>query len=197
MFDEPHPDRHVAALVEVVGRMNLTLITHLIAAIVAAAGAYWVQAQRYGLEIEKLKHQQTSTELTGARQAVKDLAGLQKGLNDALANFQATGQRNAAAQQGLDRSLRDLRSTTAGLRGDFAGLTERISGAAQPALAQYASTCTAVLQELADRGGRLAERGAEIARAADGHSADAALMREAWPTKTPSRPAGGTTESNP
>lgn len=177
--------------------MNLTLITHLLAAAVAAAGAYWVQVQRYGLEIEQIKHQQTSTELQGTRQAVKDMAGFQKGLNDALANFQATGQRNAAAQQDLDRSLRDLRGTTAGLRGDFAGLPERISGAAQPALAQYASTCTAVLQELADRGGRLAERGADIARAADGHSADAALIRDAWPTKNPRRPDGGTTSSTP
>lgn len=163
------------------------IYTHLIAAgaalAIGASGAWWAQAQRYGLEIEKLQHQQTSAELTGTRQAVQDMAGFQKGLNDALANFQATGRRNAAAQQDLDRSLRDLRGTTAGLRGDFAGLPERIAGAAQPALAQYASTCTAVLQELADRGGRMAERGADIARAADGHAADAALIRDAWPTK--------------
>mgnify|MGYP001554095544 FL=1 len=110
------------------------------------------------------------------------MAGFQKGLTDALATFQATGQRNAAAQQDLDRSLRELRTATAGMRGDFAGLPERIVGAAQPALAQYASACTAVLQELADRGGRMAERGADSARAADGHAADAALMRDSWPT---------------
>ena len=110
------------------------------------------------------------------------MAGFQKGLTDALATFQAAGQRNAAAQQDLDRSLRELRTATAGMRGDFAGLPERIVGAAQPALAQYASACTAVLQELADRGGRMAERGADSARAADGHAADAALMRDSWPT---------------
>ncbi|SOE36633.1 hypothetical protein [Delftia acidovorans] len=95
------------------------------------------------------------------------MAGFQKGLTDALANFQATGQRNQAPQQDLDRSLRELRTATAGMRGDFVGLPERIAVAAQPAFAQYASTCTAVLQELADRGGRMAERGADIARAAD------------------------------
>lgn len=92
------------------------------------------------------------------------------------------GQRNQAAQQDFDRSLRELRTATAGMRGDFVGLPEHIAGAAQPAFAQYASTCTAVLQELADRGGRMAERGAGIARAADGHAADAALMWDAWPT---------------
>ncbi|WP_454708701.1 hypothetical protein [Delftia acidovorans] len=161
------------------------LSTHLTAAIAAfaigAGGAWWAQGQRYGLQLEQLRHQQTSAELDSTQQAVRDMAGFQKGLTDALATFQATGQRNAAAQQDLDRSLRDWRSTVAGMRGDFAGLPERIAGAAQPALAQYASTCTAVLQELAGRGGRMAERGAEIARAADGHAADATLMRDAWP----------------
>ncbi|KFJ08736.1 hypothetical protein DR66_5948 [Delftia acidovorans] len=148
---------------------------------IGAGGAWWAQGQRYGLQLEQLRHLQTSTELASTKQAVRDMAGFQKGMNDALANFQAAGQRNAAAQQDLDRSLRDLRTATAGMRGDFAGLPERIAGAAQPALAHYASTCTTVLQELADHGGRLAERGADIARAADGHAADAALMRDAWP----------------
>lgn len=161
------------------------LSTHLTAAIAAlaigAGGAWWTQDQRYGLQLEQLRHQQTSAELHSTQQAVRDMAGFQKGMTDALATFQATGQRNAAAQQDLDRSLRELRTATAGMRGDFAGLPERIAGAAQSALAQYASTCTTVLQELADRGGRMAERGADIARAADGHAADAALMQDAWP----------------
>lgn len=167
--------------------MISALYTHLAAAgaalVIGASGAWWTQAQRYGLQIERLQHQQTSAELDSTQQAVRDMAGFQKGLTDALAAFQATGQRNQAAQQDLDRSLRELRTATASMRGDFADLPERIAGAAQPALAQYASTCTAVLQELADRGGRMAERGADIARAADGHAADARLMSDAWPRK--------------
>ncbi|ABX35900.1 conserved hypothetical protein [Delftia acidovorans SPH-1] len=165
--------------------MISALYTHLAAAgaalAIGASGAWWTQGQRYGLQLEQLRHQQTTAELKATHQAVTDMAGFQKGLTDALTTFQATGQRNQAAQQDLDRSLRELRSATAGMRGDFAGLPERIAGAAQPALAQYASTCTAVLQELADRGERMAERGADIARAADGHAADSALMRDAWP----------------
>lgn len=162
------------------------LSTHLAAATAAlaigAGGAWWTQGQRYGLQLEQLRHQQTSTELGITKQAVRDMAGFQKGFTDALATFQATGQRNQAAQQDLDRSLRELRTATAGMRGDFAGLPERIAGAAQPALAQYATTCTALLEGLAERGGRMAERGADIARAADGHAADAALIWDAWPT---------------
>ena len=148
-----------------------------------ASGAWYVQGQRLGLQIEQLKHQATSTQLAGATQAVQDMAGFQKGLTDALDQFQAASARNAAAQQDLDRGLRDLRSLTGGLRGDFAGLPERIATAAQPALAGYASTCTAVFEQLAAAGGRLAESGADIARAADGHAADARLMREAWPVR--------------
>lgn len=159
--------------------------THLAAAgaalAIGAGGAWWAQGLLYGLQIEQLQHLQTSAALAKTQKAITDMAGFQKGLTDALETFQATGQRNSAAQQNLDRSLRELRSVTAGMRGDFAGLPDRIAGAAQPALAQYASTCTAVLQELADRGGRMAERGADIARAADGHAADSELMRRAWP----------------
>lgn len=169
--------------------MITALYTHIAAAgaalVIGASGAWWAQGNRYGLEIEHIKNKQMSAELQDTQQAARDMAGFQKGLSDALATFQTTGQRNAAAQQNLDRSLRDLRSTTAGMRGDFAGLPERIAGAARPALAQYASTCTAVLQELADRGGRMAERGSDLARAADGHAADAALMRDAWPRRAP------------
>lgn len=162
--------------------------THLVAAAIAGAAgfgaAWWSQDNRYGLEIERLKHQATSNQLAGANQAVQDMASFQRGLNDALANFQATGRSNAAAQQDLDRSLRDLRTTAAGLRGDFAGLPARIERAAQPALAEYAAACTAVFEDLAAAGGRLAERGGDIARQAEGHAADAGLMREAWPAKS-------------
>ena len=163
------------------------LYTHLAAVGTAlalgASGAWYIQGQRLGLQIEQIKHQATSTQLAGATQAVQDLGGFQKGLTDALANFQATSQRNAAAQQDLDRGLRDLRGLTGGLRGDFAGLPDRIATAAQPALAEYARTCTGVFERLAAAGGRLAEGGADIARAADGHAADARLMREAWPVR--------------
>ena len=182
--DEPLHDLDGLVLVEV---LEMTLATHMVAAVaaagVAAGSAWWVQAQRYGLQIEQLKHQQTGSQLAGARQAVADMAGFQKGLTDALDTFRTTQQRNAQAQQDLGRLLLDLRGTTAGLRGDFAGLPDRIASAAKPALSEYASTCTAVFERMAERGERLADRGAAIAAAADGHAADAAMMRQAWPKK--------------
>lgn len=163
---------------------------HLFALLLGAAGAAYSTWQvldwRYGLQIEQLKHQATQRDLATTTQAVQDMAAFQKGLDHALDAFQNTQQRNAAAQQDLGRLLLDLRGTTAGLRSDFAGLPARIATAAQPALAEYASTCTAVFQELADRGERMAQRGAEVSRAADGHAADDAVTRAAWPRKVES-----------
>lgn len=180
--DEPLHDLDGLVLVEV---LEMTLATHMVAAVaaagVAAGSAWWVQAQRYGLQIEQLKHQQTGSQLAGARQAVADMAGFQKGLTDALDTFRATQQRNAQAQQDLGRLLLDLRGTTAGLRSDFAGLPDRIATAAQPALADFSEQCVAVFQSMASAGGQLAERGAELARKADEHAANERLIFESWP----------------
>ena len=180
--DESLHDLDGLVLVEV---LEMTLATHMVAAVaaagVAAGGAWWVQAQRYGLQIEQLKHQQTGSQLAGARQAVADMAGFQKGLTDALDTFRATQQRNAQAQQDLGRLLLDLRGTTAGLRSDFAGLPQRIATAAQPALADFSEQCVAVFQSMASAGGQLAERGAELARKADEHAANERLIFESWP----------------
>ena len=165
------------------------LYSHLIAGtaalVIGASGSWIYLSKSYGLEIEKLKHTATTNNLSQSNQVIKDMAGFQKGLNDAFSTFQATQQINAAAQTNLQRLLVDLRGTTVGLRSDFAGLPERIASAAQPALTEYATTCTAVFQELADRGGRLAESGASIASKADGHAADARLLKESWPVKNP------------
>lgn len=136
-----------------------------------------------GIKLEQQAHQQTSAELTGARQAVADMAGFQKGFNDALANFQRTQQSNAQAQQDQGHLLLDLRSTTAGLRGDFAGLPARIERANRGALAEYASTCTAVFEAMAAGGQRLSEAGGELARKAEGHATDAGVIQEAWPAQ--------------
>lgn len=177
----------MAELVEVVA-MIPGLSTHLIAAgaalAIGASGAWWVQAQRYGLELEQIKHQQTTADLAAASQAVQDMAGFQKGLNDALTDFQTTQQKNTLAQQDLGRLLLDLRGTTAGLRSDFAGLPQRIATAAQPALADFSEQCVAVFKSMADAGGQLAERGAEIARKADEHAANERLIHESWPKRT-------------
>ena len=164
------------------------LYSHLIAGatalVIGASGSWCYLSKSYGMEIEQLKHSSTTTNLNQSNQVIKDMAGFQKGLNDALSTFQATQQANTSAQTNLQRLLVNLRGTTVGLHSDFASLPERITEAAKPALAEYATACTAVFQELADRGGRLAESGAGIAAKADGHAADARRIQESWPVKS-------------
>lgn len=158
---------------------RLTLITGA-SALAAGLLAGWVaQGWRKDAELEQLRHSRTQAQLAGATQTVARLGEFQKGLDHALEQFQQTQQANSVAAAGLDLTLRDLRGVTAGMRGDFAGLPDRIAAAAEPALREYASTCTAVFTELAERSGRLSERGAEIARQADGHAADVRLLQQA------------------
>ena len=158
---------------------RLTLITGA-SALAAGMLTGWVaQGWRLGAELEQVRHTHTQAQLAGATQTVARLGEFQKGLDHALEQFQQTQQANSVAAAGLDLTLRDLRGVTEGMRGDFAGLPDRIAAAAEPALREYASTCTAVFTELAERGGRLSERGAEIARQADGHAADVRLLQQA------------------
>lgn len=176
----------MAQLVEVL-EVIPGIYTHLAvgtaALVIGVSGSWAYLSQHYGLQIEKLKHAVTEKDLNQSNQAIKDMAGFQKGFNDALKTFHANQQANTVAQASLQRLLVDLRSTSVGLRSDFSSLPGRITEAAKPALTEYATACTAVFQELADRGGRLAESGAGIAAKADGHAADARRIQESWPVR--------------
>lgn len=149
--------------------------------ILAFAAGWAVNGWRADSQIAKLELAQTSQELQQTRQAVQDLHSTQQGFRDALSNFQQTQRTNAQAQQDLGKLLLDLRSTTAGLRGEFASLPARIERASHSSLAEYASACSAVFEAMAAGGQRLAQAGGELARKAEGHAADAGLISEAWP----------------
>ena len=115
--------------------MISALYTHMIAVgaalAVGASSAAYVQANRYQLQIAKIKQESTIQDLQRANQAIEDMAGFQKGLSDALSNFQAGNRANAQAQQKLGALIIDVRGTAAGLRGDFAKLPDRIAAAAR------------------------------------------------------------------
>ena len=149
--------------------------------VLSFACGWVVKGWRADAVLAAVELEQRDADLQAAGQALQGMAGFQKGFNDALSNFQQTQRANADAQADLGNLLLDLRSATAGVRSDFAKLPDRIASAAQPALAEYASTCTAVFEAMAAGGQRMAERGAELSAKADGHAADARLMQEAWP----------------
>lgn len=145
------------------------------------SAGWLVNGWRADARIAKLELGQTSGELEQTRQAAQDLIKTQQGFSDALSKFQQTQQVNAQSQQDLGKLLLDLRSTTAGLRGDFSGLPARIERASRSSLAEYASTCSAVFEAMAAEGGRLAEAGAGVSSKAEGHAADAGLISDSWP----------------
>ena len=149
--------------------------------VLAFAAGWLVNGWRSDARIARVELTQTSKELQQTQQATQKMADTQKGFDDALQAFQGTQQDNAKAQQDLGRVLLDLRSTTAGLRGDFASLPARIERANSADLGEYATACSAVFEAVAAGGQRLSEAGAGIARAAEGHAADARLIHDAWP----------------
>ena len=149
--------------------------------VLSFAAGWSVNGWRADVRIAQLKLSQTSQELHQTQQAAQNFIKTQQGFANALSNFQQIQQANSQSQADLGKLLLDLRSTTAGLRGDFAGLPARIERASHSSLAEYASTCTAVFEAMAAGGQRLAERGADIAAKAEGHAADARLISESWP----------------
>ena len=147
----------------------------------AFAAGWLVNGWRADARIAKLELTQASQDLQQTQQAAQGLIKTQQGFADALSNFQQTQQANAKSQADLGKLLLDLRSTTAGLRGDFASLPARIERASRGSLAEYASACSAVFEAMAAGGQQLAEHGGELASKAEGHAADARLISESWP----------------
>ncbi|WP_417283030.1 hypothetical protein [Comamonas sp.] len=146
---------------------------------VAFAVGWLVNGWQADARIAKLELAQASKELQMAQQAITAMAGFKKGFNDALTNFQQTQQGNVQAQQDLGHLLLYLHSTTAGLRGDFAGLPTRIERANRSTLAEYASACTAVFEAMAAGGSRVAEAAGKLARKAEDHAADVKMVTSA------------------
>lgn len=158
-------------------------IPHAIIAAISISGTWYIQSTRYELKISQLNNQIATSKIESSNQVIKDLSDIQIRMDNALSSFNETQSKNKAAQQNLDKLLRDLRTTTAGLHGDFSELPAKIANATNPALAEYATACTAVFTRMAERGARMAERGAAIAAKADGHAADAKMMQDLLPEK--------------
>lgn len=139
--------------------MNMALITHGIVAALFTFGTWSVMNDRHALAIEKLQHRDTLQAL--------------KASNDTISRVNQLTQdttRNADAAIELQNTLRSLRTDVISVRTDLA---KRITTASRETLAEYASTCNAVFSAMAEGGTRMAQSGAELARKADGHAADA------------------------
>lgn len=162
--------------------MSLSAITHAAAAILAGLLAWCFQEARLGAELadERLLASEYQLQVAQERAAAnarvaavgQQIAGVYQGaLNDAIKK-QATLQA-AAARVGRERDS---------LRVQLSDAEQRLADASPAALIEYARSLNRVF-------GQCSQRYTELAARADGHAADAATCRAAWPViPTPKEP---------
>ncbi|PJO36258.1 hypothetical protein CTI10_023440 [Delftia acidovorans] len=168
--------------------MSIRAATHLAAAGLAAFLAWSYQGARLDAELAQARLETTTQQLATStaqraadarvRQAEQSVAAIYQGaLNDALKK--QTVLQADAARAGRERD---------GLRKQLSAAEQLLADASRAALIEYANTLNQLF-------GQCSSRYTELAAAADGHAADAATCRAAWPV-IPSLPAAGsTTES--
>lgn len=147
--------------------MNLTLITHLIAAVVAASGVWIFQDARMDAAVADVKLEQSNERLVAVSQARSDERAINKTYQGAL---NAARTREALLRTEIDH----LRGVSDGLRNQNADAARRLAAAPPTAVLEYATALGAVFEDC-----RAAY--AELVPKADGHAGDARTLREAWP----------------
>ena len=157
--------------------MSVRAITHLAAALAAGAGVWFFQAARLEADLadERMQasqyREQIATERAAAGRrvlAVERMVNVtyQKALNDAI-------KKQTTLQAAADRARRERD----GLRQQLSDAEQRLADASPSALIEYARTLGRVF-------GECSQRYTELAIRADGHAADAATCRAAWPVIT-------------
>ena len=154
--------------------MSIRAVTHLAAAFAAGTGIWFFQAARLGADLADERQQasqyreQIADERTAAARRVLAVERTvndkyQGALNDAI-------KKQASMQVAADRARRERD----GLRKQLSDAEQRLADASPTACIEYASTLSRVF-------GQCSQRYTELAIRADGHAADAATCRAAWP----------------
>ena len=158
--------------------MNLTLITHLIAAAVAAAGAWFFQDARWDAEVAELRYEASEDKHKAVTTARNDERAITKTYQGAL---NAARTRESLLRTEIDH----LRLVSDGLRDQSAEAARRLAAAPPSAVLEYATALGAVFEDCRAAYGELVPK-------ADGHASDVRTHREAWPV-IPHRPDAGST----
>ena len=147
--------------------MNLSLITHLVVALAAAAGVWVFQDARMDAAVADVRLEQTNERLEAVTQARAEERAITKTYQEAL---------NAARirENTLRRDVAAAGAQSDGLREQAAEAARRLAAAPPAAVLEYA---TAVNQLFAD----CSRSYQELAGKADGHSLDVRTLSEAWP----------------
>lgn len=151
--------------------MNLTLITHLIAAIVAAAGAWAFQDARWHADVAENRLEASDEKLRAVTKTRADERAINKTYVEAL---NAARTRDALLRTEIDH----LRTVSDGLRGQNAEAARRLAAAPPAAVLEYATALGTVFEDCRAAYGGMVEK-------ADGHATDVRTHREAWPVIPP------------
>ena len=153
---------------------RLTLYTSLAAAAAGAALAWSFQAARLGAELadERLQASQYREQIADERTASgRRLLAVERTVNE---KYQGALNDAIQKQAGLQAAADRARRERDGMQHKLSDAEQRLAGASLTALIEYARTLSRVF-------GQCSQRYTELAIRADGHAADAATCRAAWP----------------
>lgn len=147
--------------------MNLTLITHAVAALVAA-GAVWVfQDARWAADVADIRLSQANEQSAAVSRARAEERAINKTYQEAL---------NAARtrETSLRRDVDAARAESDSLREQLSYAARLIADAPPTTVAEYAATVSELLAVCSRERTLYAEK-------ADGHASDVRTLIEAWP----------------
>jgi hypothetical protein len=147
--------------------MNLTLVTHLIAALVAAAGVWVFQDARRDAAVAEVRLEQSNERMVAVSKARAEERAINSTYQGAL---NAARTREALLRTEIDH----LHRVSDGLRDQSADAARRLAAAPPAAVLEYALAIDTVFNDC-----RAAYAG--MVEKADGHASDVRTLREAWP----------------
>lgn len=145
---------------------NLSVILAAVAVASAAVLGWTMNGWRLNGKIDRMMAEHSQALATAGQNAMLEAARLQKQKDEALDEANKIAQRNANAAASARTELERLRRQLAN--------TPSLSSATCASTRDYAATLATVFGECATRIG-------EMAKDADGHSADSRTLEKAWP----------------
>ena len=153
---------------------RLTIYAVLAAAAAGAALAWSFQAARLGAELadERLQASQYREQIAEERAAAgQRVLAVERTVND---KYQGALNDAIQKQAGLQAAADRARRERDGLHKQLSEAEQRLADASPAALIEYARSLNHIF-------GQCSQRYTELAIRADGHAADAATCRAAWP----------------
>lgn len=152
---------------QVQAAMNLQIITHLIAAGLAAGAVWWFQDARWAADVADIRLEASNAELQAVTKARADERGINKTYVEAL---NAARTREALFRTEIDA----LHRVSDGLREQAADAARRLAAAPPATVLDYALAVNAVYNDCRAAYGDMAAKTA-------GHASDVRTFLDAWP----------------